>query len=115
MRIGGLVFKNIKEDQAIRFFSDRTSANIEEEVFKSLVEHLAKVLDAKDAWLTEYIEEQNGSTPSHPFLTVAGSITMLFESPARQANWPNPCQDMTCEARRIGYRSMPLYTGRMQI
>jgi hypothetical protein len=50
-------FKNIREDEAIRFILEGTAADIGEKFFQSLVRNLSDVLQTKGAWVTEYSEK----------------------------------------------------------
>ena len=50
-------FRNLDEDQALRIIMEGTAAETGENFFKALVENLAKVLNIKGAWVTEYKKE----------------------------------------------------------
>jgi len=52
------LFKNLKENQAIRLILEGTAADVGERFFKSLVENLTNVLKTRGAWVTEYNEEK---------------------------------------------------------
>jgi len=47
-------FRDLDEDQALRIIMEGTAAETGENFFKALVENLAKVLNIKGAWATEY-------------------------------------------------------------
>ena len=47
-------FRDLDEDQALRIIMEGTAAETGENFFKALVENLAKVLNIKGAWVTEY-------------------------------------------------------------
>ncbi len=52
------IFKKLDEDQALRIIMEGTAAETGENFFKALVENLAKVLNIKGAWVTEYTKEK---------------------------------------------------------
>ena len=52
------IFTKLDEDQALRIIMEGTAAETGENFFKALVENLAKVLNIKGAWVTEYTKEK---------------------------------------------------------
>jgi len=52
------IFTKLDEDQALRIIMEGTAAETGENFFKALVENLAKVLNIKGAWVTEYKKEK---------------------------------------------------------
>lgn len=48
----------MSEDTALRIIMEGTSTVTGRRFFKALVENLAKVLDTKGAWVTEYVAEE---------------------------------------------------------
>ncbi len=50
-------FRGLDEDSALRIIMEGTASETGENFFKALVENLAKVLNVKGAWVTEYKKE----------------------------------------------------------
>jgi len=50
-------FRDLDEDQALRIIMEGTASETGENFFKALVQNLAKVLNIKGAWVTEYKKE----------------------------------------------------------